>query len=300
MFLANYCADSYPEQLLNFIERHGPAWTLPGRLLLACGCWRGGAVFQVKVAGMAATQVIEQSSQSGHPRRRRRPQTARHAENITRREEILAIAAHRFAQHGFAATTVREIAKDAEIHSGGIYHHFLTKEDMLDEIIRAPLLSLTARAMAIFHGPADVETRLTALFLLYLDHIKDHKSAHLLLFNERRFLRKHVRFAYFADSQRSLFDAWLGLLEAGRSDGLFRNELNAFVTVTMILRMTNAIAEWFEDDSSYYTYITAHFSLDELIEAEISLTFSAIYAHPEPGRRPPLDEARLLLGQATD
>ena len=249
---------------------------------------------------MAATQLIKQSAQAGQPRRRRRPQTARHAENITRREEILAIAAHRFAQHGFAATTVREIALDAEIHSGGIYYHFLTKEDMLDEIIREPLLSLTSRAMAIFHGPADVETRLTAMFLLYLDHIKNHKSAHLLLFNERRFLRKNERFAYFANSQRSLFDAWLKLLEAGRSDGLFRNDLNAFVTVTMILRMTNAIAEWFEDDSEYYSYITGHFSLAELIEAEISLIFSAIYAHAEPNRPPPLDQARLLLNQTAD
>lgn len=299
MFWSNYCADHYPEQPLNFTAQQGAALTLPGRLLLGCACWRGSAGFQGKVAGMAAAQVIEQSAQASQPRRRRRPQTARHADNITRREEILAIAAHRFAQHGFEPTTVREIAKDAEIHSGGIYHHFLTKEDMLDEIIRAPLLSLTARAMAIFHGPADVETRLTAMFLLYLDHIKQHKSAHLLLFNERRFLRKHERFAYFADSQRSLFDAWLKLLEAGRADGLFRDDLNAFVTVTMILRMTNAIAEWFEDDSSYYTYITGHFSLDELIEAEISLIFHAIYAHPTPGRRPPLDQARLFLSQTT-
>ena len=251
---------------------------------------------------MATKQSIEPSAQAApaRPRRHRRPQTARHAENITRREEILALAAHRFAQHGFASTTVRQIATDAEIHSGGIYHHFETKEDMLDEIIRAPLLFLTERAVALFQGTADVETRLTAMFLLYLDHIKQHKSAHVLLFNERRFLRKTERFAYFANAQRSLFDTWLNLLERGRSEGLFRDDINAFVTVTMILRMTNAVAEWFEDDSAYYTYITSQFSLDELIEVEISLIFNAIYAHPGPGRRPPLAQARALLRQTAD
>ena len=45
-----------------------------------------------------------------------------------RRERILAAAAMRFAEFGFGATTVRQIADDVDILSGSLYHHFATKE----------------------------------------------------------------------------------------------------------------------------------------------------------------------------
>ena len=53
-----------------------------------------------------------------------------------RRQAILGIATRYFATHGFEATTVRQIADDANILSGSLYHHFETKDDILDEIIR--------------------------------------------------------------------------------------------------------------------------------------------------------------------
>ncbi len=48
-----------------------------------------------------------------------------------RRDEILAIAAQLFAERGFAATTVREIADAAGILSGSLYHHFDSKASMV-------------------------------------------------------------------------------------------------------------------------------------------------------------------------
>jgi AcrR family transcriptional regulator len=54
----------------------------------------------------------------------------------TRRAEILAIATKLFAEKGFQATSIREIANAAGILSGSLYYHFDTKEDMLHEIIK--------------------------------------------------------------------------------------------------------------------------------------------------------------------
>ena len=53
----------------------------------------------------------------------------------SRREELLAIAAELFAQRGFKNTTVRDIADAAGILSGSLYHHFDSKESMVDEIL---------------------------------------------------------------------------------------------------------------------------------------------------------------------
>src|SRR2546423_14729896 len=54
---------------------------------------------------------------------------------MSRREELLALAARLFAERGFRATTVRDIADAAGILSGSLYHHFDSKESMVDEIL---------------------------------------------------------------------------------------------------------------------------------------------------------------------
>src|SRR3954452_5759434 len=53
----------------------------------------------------------------------------------SRRAELLALAAKLFAEHGYISTTVRDIADAAGILSGSLYHHFDSKESMLDAIL---------------------------------------------------------------------------------------------------------------------------------------------------------------------
>src|SRR5271165_3831115 len=52
-----------------------------------------------------------------------------------RRSDVVQIAAELFAQKGFRATTVREIADAAGILSGSLYHHFDSKESIGEEIL---------------------------------------------------------------------------------------------------------------------------------------------------------------------
>ena len=54
----------------------------------------------------------------------------------TRRDELLELAAAMFAERGLRATTVRDIADAAGILSGSLYHHFKSKEEMVDEVLR--------------------------------------------------------------------------------------------------------------------------------------------------------------------
>ena len=53
-----------------------------------------------------------------------------------RRAEILRLAADLFAERGFKATTVRDIADAAGVLSGSLYHHFNSKESIIEELLR--------------------------------------------------------------------------------------------------------------------------------------------------------------------
>ncbi|MFM2269325.1 MAG: hypothetical protein RL757_2766 [Bacteroidota bacterium] len=53
---------------------------------------------------------------------------------ITRRDEILTAAAMLFRQRGFAATTMRDLAREVGIEAASFYNHFKSKDDILKHI----------------------------------------------------------------------------------------------------------------------------------------------------------------------
>ena len=66
----------------------------------------------------------------GRPRveRSRRP-------GKTAREEILDAAAELFTTHGYANTSTRRIADSVGVRQASLYHHFATKDDILDALL---------------------------------------------------------------------------------------------------------------------------------------------------------------------
>jgi len=73
----------------------------------------------------------------------RRP-TARHLQAAARREQILRTALKLFAAQGFDATSTRQIAKEAGIAEGLIFHYFPTKASLLTAILANRLESRRA------------------------------------------------------------------------------------------------------------------------------------------------------------
>ena len=97
------------------------------------------------------------------------PIRARRAER--KRAEILRAGLKVFAEKGFAAATMDDIAVELEATKGLVYYHFETKEDLLREILEQN--ELTAGFDTILDGIADrplrealtvFAERLTALF----------------------------------------------------------------------------------------------------------------------------------------
>ncbi len=83
-------------------------------------------------------------------------------EGRTRREQLLAIAGRLFAEKGFRNTTVRDIADAAGILSGSLYHHFDSKESMVDELLVPFQTELFAKYDAILASEDDARAKLEA------------------------------------------------------------------------------------------------------------------------------------------
>src|SRR3954469_6142411 len=94
---------------------------------------------------------------------------------MPRRDELLAIAAGLFAEKGFKNTTVRDIADAAGILSGSLYHHFDSKESMVDEILRTFQDELFAAYDEVLASDDDARVRIERAVHLSFAAIDQHR-----------------------------------------------------------------------------------------------------------------------------
>ncbi len=215
-----------------------------------------------------------------------------------RRERILAAAAMRFAEFGFGATTVRQIADDVDILSGSLYHHFATKEEILGEIVRDAVLRLHRISVAIAAAPANAEQRLVALILADLAELTAHQSVHAILFNERKFFRRSADFAYVMKAKKETYDAWQEVLSDGASEGLFRPDIDIFLTISTIVRLLNTGADWYTHEDGSPLDARKNFSLGELTDFYLAFILCAVRTADRAGNPLPRDAAEKLVALA--
>lgn len=80
------------------------------------------------------------------------------------RERILTRSFELFARKGFAAVTMRGIARESGVSTGSLYHYFETKEHLFRELVRLYATNDISAVVATLPPEADDATRLRAMF----------------------------------------------------------------------------------------------------------------------------------------
>ncbi|GAA4690334.1 TetR/AcrR family transcriptional regulator [Nocardioides nanhaiensis] len=167
------------------------------------------------------------------------------AQTTSRREQLLAIAAEQFATKGYKFTTVRDIAEAAGILSGSLYHHFDSKESMVDEVLRTFQAELFGRYEAILASDADARTKLEQAVEVSFETIDRHPHEVAIFQNEAAHLGAFERFAYLAERNRESRAVWITLLEDGVRAGALRAELDVELTYRFIRDTVWVAVAWY-------------------------------------------------------
>lgn len=102
---------------------------------------------------------------SAAPRRRGRPSRTDSADAPAARDRILAAAREEFAERGYEKTSVRGIAKAADVDPALVHHYFGTKEQVFEASIEVAVGPLLSAPGSIAEGPLDgVGERLARFF----------------------------------------------------------------------------------------------------------------------------------------
>ena len=164
----------------------------------------------------------------------------------TRRDELLELAATMFAARGLRATTVRDIADSAGILSGSLYHHFSSKEEMVDELLRGFLDWLFERYQEIVATEPNPLERLKGLFMTSFEAIADRHAQVVIYQDEAKRLSSHERFSYVEERNKEQRKMWVDVLNQGIEEGCFRPDIDVDLVYRFIRDTTWVSVRWYQ------------------------------------------------------
>jgi len=186
------------------------------------------------------------------------------AEATDTRERILLEAARLLRHHGYAATTLREIADAAGVKAGSIYYHFESKEEILGEVldkgitivanaVRARIEALPADASWRDRIAAGIEGHLWGML-----HYGDFTSANIRVYGQiptsAKNRHKIVRRAY-ADYWDRLLASALASGELRQNTGLAGIRLFVIGALNWTVERSNPQRGSFQDFARQITAI---------------------------------------------
>ena len=115
-----------------------------------------------------------------------------------RRTQLLEVAIELFAEHGFHATSMEDIADAAGVTKPVLYQHFPSKRALYRELIDDVDAQLTDRLVIATASAATGRERVQGGFEAYFHFVSEHRAAFRLLFGAS--VRNDPEFAIVADA----------------------------------------------------------------------------------------------------
>jgi AcrR family transcriptional regulator len=164
------------------------------------------------------------------------------SEQVAQTRAALSGAARRlFARDGFAATSVEDVAREARLTTGALYHHFPTKTALFESVFEAIHTELMEASMQAAAGAGD-EVELLALgFEAFLDAVLEPEVQRILITDApavlglARFTELDERYAFAAISAALGAAAARGFLVVEDPDTLARLLLGALTRGGMLI-----------------------------------------------------------------
>jgi TetR/AcrR family transcriptional regulator, cholesterol catabolism regulator len=184
-----------------------------------------------------------------------------------RRADVVQLAGELFAQKGYRATTVREIADAAGILSGSLYHHFDSKESIGDEILSSFINDVLADYRAAVSSAGSPRDVLEQIVRSTSRTLSRHRAALAMLQNDWSYFSTQPRFGYLRKALNEIERTWVTQLERGQESGVFRPDLDPRLTYRLLRDVLWIPAQW---------RVAGGYSTDQVAEGLLQLLFHGI------------------------
>jgi AcrR family transcriptional regulator len=168
------------------------------------------------------------------------PRQAAQPARRDRRDDILRVSLHLFAERGFHGTSMRDIAREASITEGLIYHYFASKRDLFSAIIDEYSFLPLLRTLPEIAEQLDLRGLLTVLARGFYDMLRQNRELTRILLQEVQVFPEEKE-VFFAEAVGQSITELAGILRV-RMEPLEDSEVDPQMTARLFF---NALLAFF-------------------------------------------------------
>jgi AcrR family transcriptional regulator len=138
---------------------------------------------------------------------------------------ILQVAESLFAEKGFDATSIRNIAKEAKINIAMVSYYFGSKERMLESLIMYRATDLKLQLDTLRMENLEPLEKINKLIELYITKIHCNSEIHKILHFEFSSKKREINLEAFIEIKKGNLKTLEQIIEQGQDRGLFRKDI---------------------------------------------------------------------------
>lgn len=163
--------------------------------------------------------------------------------STTKSHRILEAARRLLAEHGHAAVTVDQIAREAEVSRGLLHYYFQNKEQLLAGVVRRNVEASLDLARALFAQATDVASLVDGFVSAYVSVLETDPSIYTTAFEAFVQGRRHEAVATeLADLYRARRQVMTEGLLGAAERGLIPAPADAEALATMLIALADGLA----------------------------------------------------------
>ena len=164
--------------------------------------------------------------------------------------ELLTVAARIFAQRGYDATSLQDIAQELGILKGSLYYYINTKGDLLCHLLRSAHEQGLRNIQPIAEGPGNAIERLAGMIRRHAQYVCTDRDRTAVFLHERKRLTPEQRAEYLGD-EHAYRHCFQTVLAEGQKEGLIRTEIDAKLQALCLLSSLNSIYQWYKPSAEF-------------------------------------------------
>ena len=149
--------------------------------------------------------------------------------------EILQVAEQLFAEEGFDGTSVRDIAKKANINIAMISYYFGSKEKLLEALVIFRIKAMSMHLENLYQENISPLDKIDKLIAYYIQRVHQNRSIYQILHFELSNNKREINLQAFTEVKKNNLRFLENIIKEGQEQGVFQPNINVVLLPTIII-----------------------------------------------------------------
>ncbi len=149
--------------------------------------------------------------------------------------KILQTAEKLFAENGFDRTSVRDIAREANVNIAMISYYFGSKEKMLEALMISRMADLKLQLTNLANEDLSPLEKIEKLIEIYIGRICNNRGIYKIMYFELSNQQRTASVGVFSEIKKSNLEQITKIIREGQDKGMFNKNVNVPLIPTTIV-----------------------------------------------------------------